>query len=375
MADNRIYFNAGFKSFDITRWSSGNTTWFDWVERSRKRIRRITLSRKIMEWICYILKEASNDNKNLVRRWRTKEQISELYGTRKYNVHGRYMSLLALIGETREVIIAPELGINAGWRDIAFKIEGFINTTPQCIVKQHSKPTISYARVVEKRGSERSTLIDVRKWASSTWKKAFGVNIYEMAGHIFLFEFPNKHMAEQILQGEWNWKNMKDSIWIEEVTTFEKASGKNMENQISMAETAKTGETLDEGFARRLTVVDWMAHVRSGNNSNLIPCEEHVRSPRKEMNNLSHGPALNQKPLQQKLNTSQAQPNLEQQIEEFWEETTTIRTSSPENFNAIENLEFTASTSDAGYVGENSNMKETSLEETEGTVIVRDKGE
>ncbi|KAH0710860.1 hypothetical protein KY284_012287 [Solanum tuberosum] len=35
-------------------------------------------------------------------------------------------------------------------------------------------------------------------------------------------------------------------IWIEKVTTFEKASGKNMENQISMAETAKTGETLDE---------------------------------------------------------------------------------------------------------------------------------
>lgn len=236
MADNKIYFNAGFKSFDITRWSSGNTTWFDWVERSRKRMRRITLSRKIMEWICCILKDASNDNKNLVRRWRTKEQISEFYGTRKYNVHGRYMSFLALIGETKEVIIVPELGINAGWRNIAFKIEGFINTTPQCLVKQHSKPTIPYARVVERSkwqqqshkesnasiegplgrsitglfgGSERPTLTVVRKWASSTWKKAFGVNIYEMAEHIFLFEFPNKHMAEQILQGEWNWKNMK----------------------------------------------------------------------------------------------------------------------------------------------------------------------
>lgn len=97
-----------------------------------------------------------------------------------------------------------------------------------------------------------------------------------------------------------------------------------------------------------------------------------MRSPRQEMNNLSHGPAQNHKPLQQKLNTSQAQPNLEQQVEEFWEETTTIRTSSPENFNATENLELTATTSDAGYVGENSKMKETSLEETEGTVIVRE---
>lgn len=172
-----------------------------------------------------------------------------------------------------------------------------------------------------------------------------------------------------------------------------------MENQISMAETAKNVETLDEGFARRsvacpmkrmgntqrlkasfevikqvarLTAVDWMAHVGSGNNSNLNPREEHVRSPRREMNNLSHGPAQNHKPLQQKLNTSQAQPNLEQQVEEFWEETTTIRTSSPENFNATENLEFIATTSDVGYVGENSKMKETSLEETEGIVIVRE---
>ncbi|KAH0653033.1 hypothetical protein KY289_030711 [Solanum tuberosum] len=148
-------------------------------------------------------------------------------------------------------------------------------------------------------------------------------------------------------------------IWMEKVTTFEKASGKNMENQISMAEMAKTGETLDEGFAQRsdtcpikrtgntqrlkasfevinqvasLTAVDWMAHMGSGNNSNLNPREEH----------------------------------------EFWKETTTIRTSSPENFNATKNLESTTTTSDAGYVGENSKKKELSLEETEGTVIVRE---
>uniref|UniRef100_M0ZZK4 Uncharacterized protein n=1 Tax=Solanum tuberosum TaxID=4113 RepID=M0ZZK4_SOLTU len=188
-------------------------------------------------------------------------------------------------------------------------------------------------------------------------------------------------------------------IWMEKVTTFEKASGKNMEDEISMAEIAKTGETLDEGFARRsdtcpikrtgntqrlktsfevinqvasLTAVDWMAHMGSGNNSNLNPREEHVRSRRQEINILSHGPAQNQKPLQQKLNTSQAQPNLEQQIKEFWKETTTVRTSSPENFNATKNLESTTTTSDAGYVGENSKKKESSLEETEGTVIVRE---
>lgn len=42
------------------------------------------------------------------------------------------------------------------------------------------------------RSSEPSILTDVRTWASSSWKKVFGVNIYEMARHIFLFEFPNR---------------------------------------------------------------------------------------------------------------------------------------------------------------------------------------
>ncbi|CAN4077188.1 unnamed protein product [Withania somnifera] len=94
MSENKTYFNAGFKSFDITRWTSGNSHWFDWVERSRHRMRSITLSKKVMEWICYILKEASSDQKNLVRRWRTREHATDFYGTRKYNEHGRFISIL-----------------------------------------------------------------------------------------------------------------------------------------------------------------------------------------------------------------------------------------------------------------------------------------
>lgn len=39
------------------------------------------------------------------------------------------------------------------------------------------------------------------------WKNVFEVNIYKMAGSLFLFEFPNRNMADQIMQGEWVWKN------------------------------------------------------------------------------------------------------------------------------------------------------------------------
>ncbi|KAH0738018.1 hypothetical protein KY290_036723 [Solanum tuberosum] len=59
---------------------------------------------------------------------------------------------------------------------------------------------------------ERRTLSEVRRWSSLLWKKAFGVNIYEMYGGKFLFEFPNRNMAEQTLQGQWNWKNQRFNL-------------------------------------------------------------------------------------------------------------------------------------------------------------------
>lgn len=98
MGDNRIYFNQGFKSYDITRWTSNNVSWYDWVERSTNMMRRVTISEKVLEWICFILREASADQKNMVRRWRLKDQVAEYIGTRKDNTHGRYMSILSIKG-------------------------------------------------------------------------------------------------------------------------------------------------------------------------------------------------------------------------------------------------------------------------------------
>ncbi|KAG5616845.1 hypothetical protein H5410_016669 [Solanum commersonii] len=189
-----------------------------------------------------------------VRRWRYKDQAAEFFGTRKYNAHGRYMNILSLKGEDKSVIIVPELDINAGWRSVAFKIQSFIKCIPQKELKikpQKCDINVSFAKVVEgsnwqnskyeaptskdkktesevivksreqgllgrciigffdKNNAERPSLSDVRQWSTTVWKKAFGVNIYEMLGGHYLFEFPNRYMAEQILQGEWIWKRNK----------------------------------------------------------------------------------------------------------------------------------------------------------------------
>lgn len=114
--------------------------------------RRITLSKKVMGWLCYIVKEASTDQMNLVRQWRIKEIMIEFYGTIKVNEHGRYMSIISLKGESIDVIIEPKLAINVGWRDIAFKIEKFINGNTMPIAKHLPKMInrdIKFSKVVK----------------------------------------------------------------------------------------------------------------------------------------------------------------------------------------------------------------------------------
>ncbi|KAG5632603.1 hypothetical protein H5410_004320 [Solanum commersonii] len=107
MGENKIYFNAGFKSFDITKWNADSSVWYEWVERSQRMMRRTTISSKAMDWICSLLREASTDNKN-IRRWRFADRKEEFFCTRKHNDYGRYMSIIALNAGGRSVIIIPE---------------------------------------------------------------------------------------------------------------------------------------------------------------------------------------------------------------------------------------------------------------------------
>lgn len=122
MDDNGIYFNTNFKSFDITKWTSRSSVWYEWVERSRRLIRSTTLSSSIVEWICFTLREASRDQKNVVRRWKSTDGGSEHFSSRKHNQHGRFMSILSFNKGERSVLIIPEPALNACWCDIAFNI-------------------------------------------------------------------------------------------------------------------------------------------------------------------------------------------------------------------------------------------------------------
>lgn len=79
MGWNRIYFNAGFKSFDIGRWSSDGSVWYEWVDLKRRIMRRSIVSSNAMDWICFFIREASTDQKKSIRRWKFADEKEEYF--------------------------------------------------------------------------------------------------------------------------------------------------------------------------------------------------------------------------------------------------------------------------------------------------------
>ncbi|KAH0633006.1 hypothetical protein KY284_035792 [Solanum tuberosum] len=193
--DDTIYFAVEFKSYDVTRTPGTAGDWYDWTERSRNFVTRTTFNAKALEWICQTLREASKTKGNTVRRWKKKDAFSEIYCARNYNKYGRYISLINIKGRRRAVIIIPEMTLNSGWSGIAEKIERFISSHKHVGNRGvHSK-------------GEAPTLADIKRWTNDLWKQTYGLNIYEMGNDYFLFEFSSMITAEQVVEGNWSWRN------------------------------------------------------------------------------------------------------------------------------------------------------------------------
>ncbi|OIT20963.1 putative pre-mrna-splicing factor atp-dependent rna helicase deah9, partial [Nicotiana attenuata] len=154
-----------------------------------------------------------------------------------------------LLSKYRAVIILPEIELNAGWGEIASKIERFIHknfrfTRETEVPKLHHafahtlrsnkwsesianikviQPEDSPIKIVGSMPTDKSLLnrcivgkfskeldiipsrTEVRRWVNNKWSNAVGV--YELNGLQFLFEFPTRRMAEQTMEETWRWKN------------------------------------------------------------------------------------------------------------------------------------------------------------------------
>ncbi|KAG5594745.1 hypothetical protein H5410_035977 [Solanum commersonii] len=74
IGDDTIYFVVGFKSFDITRGVSRAETWYDWVERGRKMMIRMSISQKTMEWLAFASRSIEADSGNSRCKWKYRDR-------------------------------------------------------------------------------------------------------------------------------------------------------------------------------------------------------------------------------------------------------------------------------------------------------------
>ncbi|KAG5606723.1 hypothetical protein H5410_028215 [Solanum commersonii] len=243
--ENSIAFRMGGKVYDITSSSAATGEWYEWVETTRLSVRNMVLSKDALLWLCKRFSEASVNRGKSFKSWRCQDVSTYIYCSQKFNKYGRFMSVISVNGHSRTIIIIPENTFNEGWGKIAGKIESFINLISrtkavntaaggfiskpftgngnykgavtnnkwiqQIQAKAPMKNCLQEENTLLRRclvgrfsgGDEAPTRNDVRRWANQTWKGVLNLQVYDLNGFLFLFEFQTRRDAEQILMGEW----------------------------------------------------------------------------------------------------------------------------------------------------------------------------
>ncbi|KAH0679119.1 hypothetical protein KY284_020204 [Solanum tuberosum] len=215
--DNRIYFTLGVKSYDITESRNTKGNWFEWVESAKLHMRRMKLSRDALLWICKRLGEASGIKGKSFNTWRCKDISTYMYCSLKFNKSGRFISIIVVNGHEHS-----EAGhVTEKQRNTAFmRLRG--EESYKEVIQKSKWEAISDRRAKNQKETLREeegvlsrylvgsfpeddeipSRNEVRRWAIQTWKGIHKVNIYDMNGIQFLFEFRSRKEAEHIVMGK-----------------------------------------------------------------------------------------------------------------------------------------------------------------------------
>ncbi|KAL3352365.1 hypothetical protein AABB24_020412 [Solanum stoloniferum] len=246
--DNRIFFKLGGKSYDLTDTKLASDSRFEWVESVGRYVRRMKLNGVALQWLCRRFNESSEIKGKSFKTWRCRDLTTLFYCSLKYNKYGRFVSVITVKGELRSIIILPEISFNAGWSDLSKKIEVFINKAEISqretlnageITRNGQKGKGSYKEALQKsrwlpyelqsapesstngdKDPLRRNLVgsfpdcdeipsrnDVRKWAQNTWRGIHNIQVFDLNGIQFLFEFQSRRDAENVLAGRWSRSN------------------------------------------------------------------------------------------------------------------------------------------------------------------------
>ncbi|KAH0712442.1 hypothetical protein KY289_008401 [Solanum tuberosum] len=179
----------GGKAYDITP-TSAIGEWYKWVETTRLSVRNMVLSKDALLWLCKRFCEASVNREkrkiesfiNLNSRTKAVNTTAGGFISKPFTGNGNYKGAVTNNKWTQQI------QAKAPMKNCLQEENTLLR---RCLVGRFSG------------GDEAPTRNDMRRWVNQTWKGVLNLQVYDLNGFLFLFEFQTRRDAEQILMGEW----------------------------------------------------------------------------------------------------------------------------------------------------------------------------